>query len=28
VLARLGRGGVRISVNGLRVGAALSVLEG
>jgi exopolyphosphatase/guanosine-5'-triphosphate,3'-diphosphate pyrophosphatase len=28
VLARLGREGMRISVNGLRVGAALSVLEG
>jgi exopolyphosphatase/guanosine-5'-triphosphate,3'-diphosphate pyrophosphatase len=28
VLARLGRRGMRISVNGLRVGAALSILEG
>jgi exopolyphosphatase/guanosine-5'-triphosphate,3'-diphosphate pyrophosphatase len=28
VLAHLGRKGMRISVNGLRVGAALSVLEG
>jgi len=28
VLARLGRDGMRVSVNGLRVGAALSILGG